>query len=209
MARLESAAEVYDALGTKYEHAFRDWPERLKTVEWLLGNLPSRAKVLDVGSGTGRPTAELIAAAGHDVTGCDVSPKMIEIARSQVPAARFELADMRSLTYPAGTWDAIVAFFSMLQLTRSEQDAQLARFADWLAPGGHLTFGTVPGDADDVVGGFMGHTFRSSTYPAEVFAARLAEAGLDLVYEHRARYTPDLPGAEPEDQVFLIARKPS
>ncbi|GAA4553931.1 class I SAM-dependent methyltransferase [Amycolatopsis samaneae] len=208
MARLETAAEVYDALGKKYEDAFRDWPERRKTVEWLLGNLPAGARVLDVGSGTGRPTAELLAAAGHDVTGCDVSPKMVELARAQVPAARFELADMRSLDYPDGSWDAVVAFFSMLQLTRSEQDAQLARFARWLAPGGHLVFGTVPGDADDVVGGFMGHTFRSSTYPAEVFAARLREAGLDLAYERRTRYVPDLPGAGAEDQLFLIARRP-
>jgi len=89
-----SAAELFDALGKDYETAFEGCTAQREEIEWLLDELPERARVLDVGSGTGRPAAELLTAAGHEVTGVDVSPKMVEIARAQAPGARFELADV-------------------------------------------------------------------------------------------------------------------
>ena len=79
-----SAAELFDVLGKDYETAFEGCTAQREEIEWLL----------DVGSGTGRPTAELLTAAGHEVTGVNVSPRMVEIARTQVPGARFELADV-------------------------------------------------------------------------------------------------------------------
>ncbi|MDQ7803703.1 class I SAM-dependent methyltransferase [Amycolatopsis sp. A133] len=148
MTRPETAAEVFDALGTDYEHAFRTATAQRAALTDLLAALPPEAKVLDLGAGTGRPTAELLVAAGHDVTGYDVAPKMVEIARSQVPAARFELGDMRELSFADGTWDAITAFFSMLQLPRPEQETMIGRLAAWLKPGGLLVFATVPADVD-------------------------------------------------------------
>lgn len=127
MTRPESAAEVFDALGKDYEAAFRTAIAQRDAITALIESLPPRAKVLDLGSGTGRPVAELLAAAGHDVTGYDIAPKMVEIARAQVPAARFELGDLRELTFEDGTWDAVTTFFSLLQLTRAEQETVIGR----------------------------------------------------------------------------------
>jgi SAM-dependent methyltransferase len=49
--------------------------------------------VLDVGCGTGRHTAYLVER-GHTVLGIDPSEGMLQVARSKVPAARFETADV-------------------------------------------------------------------------------------------------------------------
>ncbi|MEV7092602.1 class I SAM-dependent methyltransferase [Amycolatopsis sp. NPDC051045] len=208
MTRPESAAEVFDALGTDYEHAFRTATAQRAAITDLLAALPPQAKVLDLGAGTGRPTAELLAAAGHDVTGYDVAPKMVEIARSQVPAARFELRDMRELSFADGMWDAITAFFSMLQLPRAEQETLIGRLAAWLKPGGLLLFATVPADVDGVDIVFMGHSVRASSFAAGALKERLRAAGLEIVREDEAEFVPDHPGAAAEPHVYLTARKP-
>ncbi|WP_103350853.1 class I SAM-dependent methyltransferase [Amycolatopsis sp. CA-128772] len=208
MIRPETAAEVFDALGLSYEHAFRTATAHRAALTDLLDALPPEARVLDLGSGTGRPTAELLVAAGHDVTGYDVAPKMVEIARSQVPAARFELGDMRELSFPDGTWDTITAFFSMLQLPRAEQETMLARVAAWLKPGGVLVFATVPADVDGVDIVFMGHPVRASSFAAGALKELLRAAGLEVVRVEEAEFVPDHPGAGPEPHVYLTARKP-
>ncbi|WP_086841229.1 class I SAM-dependent methyltransferase [Amycolatopsis kentuckyensis] len=208
MTRPETAAEVFDALGTDYEHAFRTATAHRAALTDLLDALPPEAKVLDLGSGTGRPTADLLVAGGHDVTGYDVAPKMVEIARNQVPAARFELADMRGLSFEDGSWDAITAFFSMLQLPRAEQETMIGRLAAWLKPGGLLVFATVPADVDGVDIVFMGHPVRAYSFGTGPLKDRLRAAGLEIVREEEAEFVPDHPDAGPEPHVYLTARKP-
>jgi predicted TPR repeat methyltransferase len=209
MTRPETAAEVFDALGKDYETAFPDQAGQKAVLEWLLGRLSPGASVVDLGSGTGRPVAETLAAAGHDVTGYDVSAKMTEIARAQVPAARFEQADLRALTQPAGSRDVVTAFFSLLQMSRAEIDAVPAKVATWLVPGGYFVLGTVAADADEVEFSFLGHPIRASSYPPETFVARLEGAGLEIVYRELVRYESSHPAVRPEDQVYLVARKPA
>jgi SAM-dependent methyltransferase len=209
MTRPETAAEVFDALGKDYEHAFRNLAGQRAALTALAERLPAGAAVLDLGSGTGRPTAELLTAAGYAVTGYDVAPKMVEIARAQVPEARFEVGDLRELSFEAGTWDAITAFFSMLQLPRADQEAVIGRLAGWLKPGGLLVLATVPADVDGVDIVFMGHPVRASSFTAEALAEKLRAAGLEIVREEQAQFVPDHPEAGPEPHVFFTARKPS
>ncbi len=53
---------------------------------------PAPAKVLDVGVGSGW-TSELFAKAGYDVTGIDISPDMIALAKRRNCGARFLVTD--------------------------------------------------------------------------------------------------------------------
>ncbi|MRH90507.1 methyltransferase domain-containing protein [Nocardia sp. SYP-A9097] len=202
-----SAAEVFDELGKDYEKAFAGLTAHREELEWLLNQLSAGATVLDIGCGTGRPTAEVLVAAGFDVTGCDVSPGMIEIAREQVPGARFEVADLRTLSYPAGSWSAVTAFFPLLQLTRAEIDAALVKFAGWLAPGGVFLFATVPADVESVDIEFMGKPVTVSSYSPEEFHRRLADAGLEVLRQRVVEFLPDHPDAVPEHDLFIAARK--
>ncbi|MGW4245025.1 class I SAM-dependent methyltransferase [Nocardia sp. NPDC004722] len=202
-----SAAEVFDGLGKDYEQAFAGLTAQREEVDWLLTQLPDAARVLDVGCGTGRPTAEMLVAGGCEVTGCDVSPGMIEIARSQVPGARFEVADLRTLSYPAGTWDAVVAFFPLLQLTRAEIDAALGKFADWLRPGGVFLFATVPADIEGLDIEFMGKAVTVSSYPVDEFERRLTGVGLEIVRARVVEFLPDHPSAITEHDLFVAARR--
>ncbi|MEU8618300.1 class I SAM-dependent methyltransferase [Streptomyces sp. NPDC048623] len=208
--RVLSAAELFDGLGADYEKAFGQVPEQLAAVEWLDARLPRGARVLDVGSGTGRPVAELLARAGHEVTGIDVSGAMVELARRQVPEARFEQCDVRDFDAPQGGFDAVCSFFPLLMMSRAGAVGALHRMAGWLKPGGLLVGATVPADVEDVEIVFMGHRARVSSFSAEEYVRLLCEdCGLEILHQAVSEFRPAGPSAAPEEHLFCYARRPA
>ncbi|MFJ9338830.1 class I SAM-dependent methyltransferase [Streptomyces sp. NPDC101733] len=209
MTRRETAAEVFDALGERYEELFGEVPDQVAALDWLLARLPARARVLDVGSGTGRPTAEKLVAAGHEVTGIDVSAAMVATARALVPGARFEQADVRTYEPGPDGYDAVCSFFPLLVMDQPEIAASLDRMASWLAPGGHLVLATVPGDIRGLDIEWMGHPVTVSSLSTQDHLERLAAAGLEVLAHHTTPYRPADPLAEPEEHLFCFARRPA
>ncbi|MFJ6563076.1 class I SAM-dependent methyltransferase [Streptomyces sp. NPDC091412] len=202
-----SAAVLFDALGPAYEKAFAHAPAHLSALEWLIERLPSAARTLDVGSGTGRPTAAALIAAGHSVLGVDVSPVMVELAARQVPEAEFRCGDIRDLPIEADSFDGVCVFFSLLQMTRAEQSALIRRLALVLRPGGHLVLATVPADVEDVEVVFMGRPVRATSFAEEDVTGMVEAAGLTVLSRHSIVFTPDHPGAGPEPHLYLYCRR--
>src|SRR4051794_29909315 len=68
----------------------------------------SQERVLDVACGTGAVTRLLVerVAPGGEVTGLDLSERMLEVARSAVPGATFVAADARELPFANASFDA-------------------------------------------------------------------------------------------------------
>lgn len=95
------------------------------------------ARVLDLGCGNGVPAAREMAKR-WTVTGVDLSPVQIGRARALVPGAAFVCADMTTVPFPDGSFEAVVAFFSIINVPVGEQPPLFARIARWLAPGGWL-----------------------------------------------------------------------
>ncbi|MEU7567129.1 methyltransferase domain-containing protein [Streptomyces fradiae] len=204
-----TAAEVFDAVGARYEEVFAGVPGQLAALDWLADRLPPGARVLDVGSGTGRPAAERLVRAGFDVTGIDVSAEMVRVARERVPGARFERADVRTFEPPAGGYDAVCAFFPLLVMDQPEVADSLTRMASWVAPGGVLALATVPGDIRGLEIVWMGHRVTVSSLSAEEHLRLLAGAGLEVVHHHTAVYRPHGPDAGPEEHLYVHARRPT
>ncbi|MEU6623866.1 methyltransferase domain-containing protein [Streptomyces litmocidini] len=204
-----SAAELFDDLGLAYERAFGRLPEQAAAVDWLTERLGAGARVLDVGSGTGRPVADRLVRAGCVVTGIDVSGEMVGLARAQVPGAVFEQVDVRDYDAPPGGFDAVCAFFPLLMMSRAEASAALERMADWVAPGGYLVSATVPADVDGVEIEFMGRPVRVSSFSAEEYVRTLREdCGLDVLRHEVSVFRPDDESAVPEEHLFCFARRP-
>jgi len=201
------AAAVFDALGADYEEAFAGSVAHRSSLEWHLGRLVPGSRVLDVGSGTGRPTAETLVGAGHEVLGVDVSPGMVELATRQVPGASFRCADIREVALRDASFDAVCVYFSLMQMSRDDQSRLLRRLVQALKPGGSLAVATVPLDVEGVEGVFMGQKVRVTSFAAEDFAAMVTGAGLSVVSEESLLFTPSHPNAVPEPHLFLHCRR--
>ncbi|WP_426567634.1 class I SAM-dependent methyltransferase [Streptomyces canus] len=197
------AAAVFDALGSGYEKAFAHSEAHHRSLEWLLGRLAPGSRVLDVGSGTGRPAAAALTGAGHEVLGVDVSPVMVELASRQVPEATFRCADVRELPLDEGSFHAVCVYFSLLQMDRGEQAALLGRLARALLPGGSLVLATVPLDVEGVDAVFMGQPVRVTSFAGDDLVEVVAGAGLTVLAEENVLFTPDHPEAVPEPHLFL------
>jgi SAM-dependent methyltransferase len=204
--RFVTAAELFDAVGRGYEEAFGRPPAVDEAVGLLSDRLPPHARVLDIGSGTGRPVAEDLVAAGHEVVGVDVSAAMVEIARRQVPGARFVHADIREWESEDASWDAVCAFFPFLQLTRDEVVAVLARIARWLKPDGLLALVTVPMDVEGLVVPFLGHTVRLTSFSAPDLISRVERAGLTVLETRSTVFSPDREGQPDEEHLLVLAQ---
>lgn len=205
--RQQAQAAVFDQIGDRYDEVFPHKDGQLHLVEELLTRLPTSARVLDVGCGTGLPTAAQLVAAGCQVTGLDISPVMIDHARANVPDATFILRDATAIDADLGQLDAAVAFFSLLMLPRPQITQTLARLRQIIAPGGWLAVAMVEADLDDTQLPFLAQSVRLSGWPREQLRQVILDAGFTVEIEDARAYAPAVPEAPEETQLFLLARR--
>lgn len=205
--RQRSQAAAFDQIGAHYDEVFphKDGQEQL--VEQMLSRLPAAARVLDVGCGTGLPTAAQLVAASCRVTGMDISPVMIEHARVNVPEASFVLRDALSIDAGLGRFDAAVAFFSLLMLPREQIGQVLTRLRDVLTPSGWLALAMVEADLDDAELSFLAQSVRLTGWPRERLREVIHRAGYIVEVEDVRTYAPAAPDAPTETQLFILARR--
>ncbi len=95
----------------------------------------SGRRALDAGCGTGRKARTLVEL-GYDVTGCDMTPAMLDVARSSVPDAVFVEAPFERLPVDAGSMDLVTSSLAVCHAV--DLEPVFAEFARVLAPGGRL-----------------------------------------------------------------------
>ncbi|MEE4543523.1 methyltransferase domain-containing protein [Streptomyces sp. V4-01] len=204
-------AEAFDAIGDRYDEAFPHKEGQLAAGGWLTASLPAGSRVLDLGCGTGLPTARDLSAAGLQVTCVDLSAHMLELAGRNVPQARFLRADVADLAadgpLPHGGFAAVAAFFTLLMLPRPEIPLALRTVRDLLEPGGLLALGMVEADVDDAPIPFLGHTIRVSGYLRDELRHVVVDAGFEVIKEESYTYAPASTDVPPEEQLFLYCRR--
>jgi SAM-dependent methyltransferase len=102
----------------------------------LAGRLPARASVLDIGCGCGVPVSRDLARRSYRVVGVDLSDVQIQRARRLVPQAQFVRADVTQVQFADDTFDAVLAFYSVIHLPLDRQPPLFADIRRWLRPGG-------------------------------------------------------------------------
>ncbi|MFF2020601.1 class I SAM-dependent methyltransferase [Streptomyces sp. NPDC058171] len=193
----------YDALSLRYETAF---DADTKYREWLTdlcARLEPGGRVLDLGCGSGVPVARDLAAAGHRVTGVDISGVQVRRARLLVPDAEFFEADATAVDFAPESFDAVLALYSLIHVPLDEQLPLLRRLTGWLRPGGRF-LATVghrawTGTDGDWLG--SGVTMWWSHPDADTSRGWLAEAGLHV---EREQFVPEGDGGH----VLFVGRRP-
>jgi SAM-dependent methyltransferase len=162
----DTYAPVYDDFNREYR--YERWTGRLLEKAEAAGLSGNR--LLDIGCGTGLSFLPLLEN-GWQVTGCDISPAMLEVARSKVgDAATLVTADMRDLPV-LGDFDLIWSVNDAMNYLLSPEDLSLALagMARNLAPGGIVVF--------DVNTLTAYRTFFSSEHSVEANGKRLTWKG--------------------------------
>jgi len=164
-------------------------------------------ELLEFGCGTGG-TAIIHAPHVKHIRAIDISPKMIEIAKSKAEAAgvenvEFEVQTIEELDAPDGSFDAILGL-SIMHLVK-DKDAVLRKVFRLLKPGGVFISSTVcMGDLAMLIPyvvpimQFFGLAPFVAFFNREELLESIKAAGFDIDYEWR-------PGKR--KAVFIVARK--
>jgi len=119
--------------------------------------------MLDVATGPGY-VAAAAAERGARVVGVDFSAAMVARARTIYPAVEFQEGDAEAISFPDGSFDAVVMNFGMLHLARPER--AMSQAARVLKPGGSFAF-TVWAKPEEAVGfGIILKAIQSHGNPA-------------------------------------------
>jgi SAM-dependent methyltransferase len=205
--RQAAQAWAFDRIGEHYDEAFPHKDGQLAAGDWLLERLPPGSQVLDVGCGTGMPTARQLTDAGHEVTGVDISEEMLRLARRDVPEAEFRCLDIVDLDPSLGDFVAVVAFFSLLMLPRAEIPAVLTKIHDLIRPDGYFLLSMVEADLDDTPIHFLGSPVRVTGYIRGELQELVTAAGFEVAELRHLSYAPASTELPPEVQLFLFCRR--
>ena len=138
---------MYDTLSSDYDR-FVNWQNRLSfELPFIIKQLKqiNARSVLDAATGTGMHAIAL-AQLGYKATGADISPGMVQKARTNASSAgvqvHFELAGFGTLAHALGkhSFDSVLCLGNSLPhlLSRPELDSALLDFTACLKPGGLL-----------------------------------------------------------------------
>lgn len=199
-------AAGYDRIAVSWDQ----WTEtvvpdlRAAALEPILEDIREDARVLDLGCGSGRPVAELLASK-YDYVGVDLSPEMIRVARTRAPEAEFEVANMTEIDFASRSFGAVVAFYSIIHVPRQLHSALFRSIRRWLAADGLLVANFVTSDLeagieDDWLG--SGPMFWSG-FGVDQNLALLEDAGFSL---DETRVCQQMEGEKEVDFLWVVCR---
>ncbi|MGN6299940.1 MAG: class I SAM-dependent methyltransferase [Angustibacter sp.] len=192
---LETVRASYDAVADRYVELvasselgdIRRQPWLKAVVDVFAETVADLGPVLDVGCGPGTVTGYLHEL-GVDVSGVDLSPRMVEHARRLHPQCRFLVGSSTALDLAPRSLGGLLGWWSLFNLPRDVLPQVLASFEQALVPGGQVVIATHVGDEDvERTEAYGGVPVRWTTYRwrPEQLVALLDGAGLRTVAELR------------------------
>jgi len=109
-----------------------------KEIDILVDHLEEGSSILDVGTATGDYPKYLTEKCNKHfkVTGIDSSINMINVARKKAPKANFQIMDMRELSMPKNSFDAIICLATLIHVDDNTAISILEKFDAILSSNG-------------------------------------------------------------------------
>jgi len=140
LRKIYNSEEGYDLYASQYEktHEYLDTFEHNEIFR-MCGNIEGK-NVLDAGCGTGRLIKRLKDLKGN-IYGCDISEKMLGIARKKNSGVEFLKADLENMPYEDAFFDVVIAGFVIVHF--KYMDKLFEEIYRVLKPGGIIIISNV------------------------------------------------------------------
>lgn len=170
---------VYDRQAQAWDDKQRLGAGEGRWIAKLLEGLSTGCRVLDLGCGTGKPMAARVLAAGHYLTGIDLSAEMIRIAKANYPDATWCVGDICEWSEP-DSYDVIFSWDGVFHLSPDEQRRVLPGIANGLRSGGRLMM-TIGDRESEITGQVYGEPVYHGSLSHSEYRSLLQSCGLSNV----------------------------
>ncbi len=151
--------EVYNSVSSEYALRFTDEhekkPEDRKILLSFSEKLKGRKPVWDLGCGPGQ-TTRYLKDLGVEISGLDLSGKMLEQAREINPDIQFRRGNILELDFKENSIAGAVAFYAIVHFTKEQVETAFREIYRVLHPGGIFLLAFHIGDKTMHVDDFLG-----------------------------------------------------
>ncbi len=209
MDRYQETFATWDKIAELYASLFMDLDLYNESYDRFCTAMPEGGpQILEIGCGPGNITRYLLRQRpDFSITGIDISPRMIRLARQLNPSASFQVMDARHLDQLDGTYAGIVAGFCLPYLSATDRKKLFEDCARILQEQGLLYLSFVAGQESD--SGFQSGPTGDRSYfyyhPVHEVVRLLQEKGFRVQEQFTVQYTRS--GGEQEEHQVLIASK--
>lgn len=161
----------------------RDQFKNDKYLEKFTKLLQPNSLILDIGCGAGIPVDKYLIGKGHKVIGIDISEKMIELAKENVPGAEYAVRDMSELKVNDFKVDAVVSFYAIFHTPRTKHQDLFKKINSFLPEGGLILVTMGSSDWQGNEKDFHGTEMFWSHYGSEKNRELITTAGFKIIFD--------------------------
>ncbi len=204
MDNSKSSIDVYNKIATQYANLFDNDLSDNPYMDKFLSKITTGNKILDLGCGTGRVTSYYFDK-GFDVTGVDLSPKMLEIAKNKYPKIDFRLGDIRKINFN-DTFDGISLAYSLFHLEKKDVSKIIEKITSLLKTSGIIFLILQEGEGEVFVDEPLlpGEKLFLNLYTEEQ-AKQILSSDFEILSVDKK--TPHLKGELPYNKLIILAKK--
>lgn len=166
MENFNLSVQRFDEFAKEYAQRFMDIESYSDSIDAFCSLIRTeKPRILELGCGPGNVTRLLkIRFPESQITAIDLAPRMIKIAREQLPDIDFRVMDVRTISSIQEKFDAIMCSFCLPFLSKADTAQLIAECAELLLPEGVLYISTMEGDESKA--GFEATSFSGA---AEIY----------------------------------------
>ena len=151
---------AFNLAAQRYHELFHDEMNEKAYDRQLLssfaGNFNKDSLVCDAGCGPSAHIGRYVFEKSIPVLGVDIADRCVELARLHNPAMRFERGDVGEMAFADGTFDGIIAYYSIIDTPKSHIERLFREFHRVLKPGGRLLVAVKAGSTEGYLTELLG-----------------------------------------------------
>lgn len=204
----QKAVDLFNKLADSYQERFFSVEAYQEPLLLFLDQLKADATVLDVACGPGNISHFLLQhKPGLKLTGIDLAPNMIELARSNNPNAVFQVQDALKIDTLDTRFDAVVVGFLFPYLSMEQVTDFLKKVYPLLNPEGILYLSTMEDlyENSRMRASSTGEQVMMHYYEAGFLTALLERTGFEVISERTQPYR--ISATETDTDLIILAKK--